>query len=106
MKLPSGREISIDGLVNVAEMLGEESFHLDCMNDAEKEIYDQLRDECFSLSGTEKPFEDEDVEAILHIVKPAAETVSWGLYGVVEKYRPVVKMLIETGVKNAKPDQG
>lgn len=101
MKLLSRREISIESLVDVAEMLGEESFYLDSVDDAEEEICDRLRDPCFMLSGTEQPFEDEDIKTILRIVKSAAEKISNELYDAVERVRPIATMLIQAEAERA-----
>lgn len=95
MKLPSGREISVDSLMDVAEMLATENFYLDSEADAEEEIRDQLRNPSFSLSGTELPFEDDnDITAVFNAVARAAGLLSEALYGAMKNSSPMARLVI------------
>lgn len=105
MKLPSGREISIDGLADLAEMFATEIFHQENTDEAEETITEWLRDSCFSLSGTEPPFNDDDIVAAMNVVRPVAEEISGELAAVLDKYTPLsgpspIKEMIEKEVGN------
>jgi len=102
MKLPSGREISIDSLANVAEMLATESFAQENIDEAEETVTDSLRSEFFSLSGTETPiYSDDDIVAILNVIRPAAELIGGALADKMEEYRPLIKVMVEQKVADA-----
>jgi hypothetical protein len=96
MKLPSGREISIDSLADAAEMLAEESFYLGGFSEAEKIVMENLGDRCFELSGTEAPFGDDDIKAILDTVRPVAADVGGELAKMLEGARPLIKSRLES----------
>lgn len=95
MKLPSGREISTESLADVAEMFAIESFHQENIDEAEETVTDNLRDQFFSLSGTESPFDDNDIVAIMGVVRPVADEVGGALSVKMDEYRPRIKTMIE-----------
>ena len=101
MKLPSGREISIDSLSDVAEIFATEIFHQENTDEAEETVTDWLVDSCFSLSGTESPFDRNDIVAILDAVRPVAEEISSGLAAMMDKYRACIKDMVEKRIANA-----
>ena len=101
MKLPSGREISIDSLADVAEILATEIFHQENTDEAEETVTDWLVDPCFSLSGTESPFDRNDIVVILNAVRPVAEEIGGGLITTMDKYRACIKDMVEKGITDA-----
>jgi len=95
MKLPSGREIDTDRLADVAKMLATESFAQENIDEAEETVKDSLVCEFFSLNGTEPQFTDDDVEAIMDVVRPVAEEIGGALAGTMDEYGPRIKDMIE-----------
>lgn len=105
VELPSGREISVKHLVDAAEMLAVEAFRLENIDEAEESVREQLESEFFSLGGTEEQLEINDVNAVLEIVRPAAEELGGALAAVVDEYRVLkLKNVIEEEINSVRSD--
>ena len=106
MKLPSGREISISRLADVAEMVAAESFARENIDEAEETVTDMLRSEFFKLGDTELSFDNDDVVMIMTVIRPVAEEISGELATVMDSCKQRIKDMIGKEIDNAESNKG
>jgi len=106
MKLPSGREISIDSLADIAASLATDSFSFEDSDEAENIMIDNLESDFVTFGDAKSPFEEGDVEVIMNIVRNPAQVIAGKLAEIMDSYTPLsgpspLKSLIEMEVENA-----
>lgn len=106
MKLPSGRTVTVDNLIDLANLYGQYSYEFEEMGEARGVLENDLRQEYFSLSGTEKPFSEEDIPVLIDAVVDMASSLYTALIDAQSKWEKYAEIVFTSGVTSGKPTEG